>query len=904
MSLAEFRPIPLPKLGGLFTFLRPLDVPSGYSPALANVRFLPRSVLTRPGLTSRLNPGPAFTGLDQFINGATKFLVTLDANGSPAYNDPVVGYTALGNPIANSGAMLTSKEAFGRMLFGVFNSDLTPAGPIRSWNGIRTTAAVPQPALPAITVADGAAGAWTAGTYQVQILAETIDGGFFLLSAVAAWVTGGAKLLHITNIPLGGTGLNVIARWVCVSNVGATALFRHPSMRLSDNVSTAADFDKPAADVSFLGGAIGNLSAGTFYPPALAHLAPDGPGAAPTAADSVNAGSIAVGTHMAWIVYETLFGYLSFPSPPASWAAAGGKKVLITKIPTGPWYVVARRVMLSSAGGASIFYVSTFRIPDNSTTSVEIDITDTNLLQGTNFDYLTRNFALPSAIGMTSYGGRLCVWGALNTAKFTNAGFDGGWSSVDGSPLGWTLDGGFGAGGSKEQFDTFAGDAWRMTGDGATASRGMILNASLRTALALNTAYSVSIRAKRNSTLAQGSLVVDLFSTTLGTTVGSFTVPFATLSQVWTEFKGALTIGLGSIPADLVLRVYASGTPTNNGIVYADHIQIYPTTTPLETSVLRVSNPFDPETFDSINGFQYIAKDNGEQITAARQLRAFLYVAKERSLHVTYDDAVNPASLWVVRAIDGTIGCASPRAMTSSDKFIVFSFQSGAYFFVGSQPIKVSQEIQTTWDSLNKAAAPTWHTLLDTGKKIVYFFVTDGTDTQPKTALLLDYSEGLGQEDDPGPRKWGLDVYPNAVNGSLRYVDPASNVFKAYFAGTKIYEQTGTDDDGAYIDSFYETAFLKSGQDGQDLFGGITYFIEGSGTVNTTLIGVDDQLQQLLEPQVLALKPGKQYEKYANLEVERAKVRFETTQVGGLGSVFTIKGLAVYGRQWAQTRVH
>src|SRR5882724_3134287 len=96
------------------------------------------------------------------------------------------------------------------------------------------------------------------------------------------------------------------------------------------------------------------------------------------------------------------------------------------------------------------------------------------------------------------------------------------------------------------------------------------------------TDYAVRARCARNSTLVQGTLHLHLFSASGGinTTGLQLTAPLAT------------------IPSDLVLRVYADGTPNSNGQFYVDAIEIYPTAQPVNSSLVRASRVEDPESYD------------------------------------------------------------------------------------------------------------------------------------------------------------------------------------------------------------------------------------------------------------------------------------------------------------------
>src|SRR5258707_2634749 len=69
------------------------------------------------------------------------------------------------------------------------------------------------------------------------------------------------------------------------------------------------------------------------------------------------AGSIATGVHQVCVISKPRQGYLTKPSPATSWTASGGKRAVITNIPTGPSNIVARILCFTGAGGASFFYV-------------------------------------------------------------------------------------------------------------------------------------------------------------------------------------------------------------------------------------------------------------------------------------------------------------------------------------------------------------------------------------------------------------------------------------------------------------------------------------------------------------------------------------------------------------------
>jgi hypothetical protein len=67
------------------------------------------------------------------------------------------------------------------------------------------------------------------------------------------------------------------------------------------------------------------------------------------------AGNLSQGVHQCCVIFKTRQGYLTAPGPATSWTASGGKRAVVTNIPTGPSNVVARILCFTGAGGASFF---------------------------------------------------------------------------------------------------------------------------------------------------------------------------------------------------------------------------------------------------------------------------------------------------------------------------------------------------------------------------------------------------------------------------------------------------------------------------------------------------------------------------------------------------------------------
>ena len=118
-------------------------------------------------------------------------------------------------------------------------------------------------------------------------------------------------------------------------------------------------------------------------------------------------------------------------------------------------------------------------------------------------------------------------------------------------------------------------------------------------------------------------------------------------------------------------------------------------------SLVRASSTEVPESYDGVTGIQSIAENNGQGIRAAFTLRNNLYFVKERSLYVTADDGVNEPALWQVAEVSNKVGTPSAHGVGYGEEWVVIAGRSGLYYFDGSAPVKLSQEIQPTWDAIN-----------------------------------------------------------------------------------------------------------------------------------------------------------------------------------------------------------
>src|SRR5260370_10068127 len=348
-------------------------------------------------------------------------------------------------------------------------------------------------------------------------------------------------------------------------------------------------------------------------------------------------------------------------------------------------------------------------ISDNTTTSLTVDFPDAILLAGTNVDNLFKLIELSNCAGVLDYAQRLFWWGERNKMNnWVNLGFDGGFTgpSLPHYPLGWTPDSVFAPGGTDEEVFVVWGAAYSIVGNGTTATRGLITQGAVKDSLGApliqaNTDYTVRARCARNVTLAQGTLHVHLFSASGGINTTGLQLTPAQLTTSYVEYSAELTAPLATIPSDLVLPVYADGTPTQNGQFYIDAIEIFPTTQPVNASLVRASRVEDAESYDGIDGLLNVAENNGQAIRAAFQLRERLYFGKGHSVHETQDAGTNEPSLWAIAEVSRKVGTPSVRGVGIGEDWRVIAHRTGLYIFSGGEPVKLSRGIHPPGNQLN-----------------------------------------------------------------------------------------------------------------------------------------------------------------------------------------------------------
>lgn len=954
MGLEGGTDLSLEVFAGLVTDFPASQIPSGASPDTQDTKFVQAGVATRPGLGPQvfapIAGNPTVNYLKSFITQQQNLrMLALDSLGELWQENPIGTLAQINtllpiiSPYCNSTSLFTREYmAFGDGKYGLdlprqwddtnFDrvSQVGPGAPPAATDEVISfiVAAGPggatQPA--AVAISAGPVGAVESGnTVTIQtaaphllVVGDTVtlagigvagyNGTFTVLTVIDAThytVANGTAGLAASG---GGTSSSATSTIITTTN----------NTFVAGQLVTIAGVGVAGYNGTFNILTIVNPTTFT-YRALVGGLAGSGGGTAAAA------GNIIAGIHKISVMFQTRQGYITAPAPPGQWTSAGGKRVVVTNIPIGPLNVVARILIFTSSGGASFFYIgkggtifsSNMIINDNTTTTVTVDFSDAVLLAATNADNQFRLIELAECDSVVGYSSRLFWIGERNKIQnFNNLTFDGGFAPPFGTavPLGWTLDPVFGVGGALVNSNLW-GFAWQITGNAGTP-RGRISQSAFQDSngvaiLQPGTQYSVRFRIPSFNPTGTKTVTIRLNSVSSGGDLATAVAVFTTTSQ--SEYIIQFSAPTPSpIPSDLLLIVdgiVVGTTPTNFSI---DNIQPFPTSQPFNTSLVRASLAENPEAYDGLSGFLQVNENDGFRCTAFLtddhsdgQLRGFLYVAKEHSLWSTADDGVHEPSLWSLTQVSKKVGTPSPRGIGLGEDWFVIAHRTGLYISDGGEPIKISQEIQPTWDQISWNFGHTLWVTVDTTNKRIHVGVPLGEANAPNRVLMMDYrgldsmaaiaetpcvhySSYTGKLIARGSgRKWSIWTIRARSCALIERPDGKAHVFMGNGAGNgKIYDllETNTDDDGVAIPSYYTTYFFPSIDQEQSLqmgahrkrFTYMTGFTDGVGIMSITGLGPDSVITYALPPVVLSATSRGDWERNINPCAERLAFKFAT----------------------------
>lgn len=630
-----------------------------------------------------------------------------------------------------------------------------------------------------------------------------------------------------------------------------------------------------------------------------------------TGGQIVTSGVMGIGIRQCVCIFQTRNGALTAPSPYVQFTiTAATSAITVSNIPIGPPNVIARILAFTGAGGANFFYIpipvtvtsngqlitySSTIITDNVTTHATLTFPDAVLLAGTAIDVqgndLFNQIELGSNLGFLSYGSRLIAWGEQQKIQnLLNLSFDGGIgtlaSQIQGStvtyPLGWTVDTVFGQGGSILTSPIFGNSYYIKNSTGSTQGvYGLLWQNAFQDQFGVpivlpNTRYSIRVTARCPSGVTSGSLIFDISSPKLNTIFGFAQIPLASMTSEMQIFTvPLLTTPFAIVPNDLEFRVYANHLP-DGGDIDIDRGEPFDVTQPVFSTQFHASYENNPEAFDLVTGL--LGPDQNQQpIRGGAVLFDSLYALKERSMYSTTDNGVTEPDGWTWREVSNRVGAVSTNSYDYGEGWLITACRAGVYMFTGGEPIKISQEIQPVWDSINWAAAQTIWLRNDETNRRVYIGVPITTPNQympempaatnptsPNVVLMCNYRElntGVAIADTgpirasytgrllaPEPaRKWS---YWNILSPYGDFIERQDGSFPLFYCtgyeNSQIYEldADALDDDGAAINSYWISYGFTKPDTAQSLGLGqhrvlaayMTLLATGTGSINTQIL--------------------------------------------------------------------
>ena len=391
-----------------------------------------------------------------------------------------------------------------------------------------------------------------------------------------------------------------------------------------------------------------------------------------------------------------------------------------------------------------------------------------------------------------------------------------------------------------------------------------------------------------------------------------------------------------TIPPDLKLVAIPVGWPAGADLEI-DRIEIFDWDQPVLQNQVVASYGAQPEAFDGVTGLIDISNYTTDPITNIFRFLNQLYICTARRWFATQDNGTTEPDDWTLSEVSNAVGCLGPMAADVGEEFVLAADLRGLWIFDGGSHVKLSQEVQDLWDSLNFALSAGFWLVNDRHRQRVLFgcaLPTPGnytrlpaaTPTQNNVTLLCSYltlapgstiamSPGVtvsaftGQViSREGGRKWAVWSIP-AWYGEFM---PQGNGSEALWLGSgktaKIYflDAANSTDDGAAIAEAYGTSNFSDTQTEQNLQLGSARKIYGPISVLMDVMGqfklsILPETQLNPNPVVLPLLGGESPalgDTFLPVSVpgNRVFLLFETDGLvseEGVGSSFTLRRIVM-----------
>lgn len=325
----------------------------------------------------------------------------------------------------------------------------------------------------------------------------------------------------------------------------------------------------------------------------------------------------------------------------------------------------------------------------------------------------------------------------------------------------------------------------------------------------------------------------------------------------------------------------------------------------------RLSERNEPEVFNGIDGFVNIDPSDGESgLKNAFEHRRSLILCTGDRFYATSDND-NAPSTWGVTCIEksagtepfGVANVLDTRGMQFDRAFV--ADRSGLVVFDGAviKP-ELTWNVETLWKRINKAKFDLVQVVDDPYTHRLYIAVPLDAATALSHIIVGDYSEAFTvyKTIDHNMIKWDLWQFPSAPRCIIGDRDSTTkvSVLNIAMAAGNIYslKDGETNDYGNAIQSYWKSAFKSAVSGWIHHYSGIKFSAWGSGDIDITLYGKDDEHNASIPLISIVNQPGREYQTPINYESEEMAVKFS---VDGINERYTFKAFMLWCRPiWSQ----
>lgn len=323
-------------------------------------------------------------------------------------------------------------------------------------------------------------------------------------------------------------------------------------------------------------------------------------------------------------------------------------------------------------------------------------------------------------------------------------------------------------------------------------------------------------------------------------------------------------------------------------------------------SIVRVSKPGEPESFNAIEGYFLCDPSDGGGVKNCVEFRQQLIAFKAQRSFVTQSASDFGAIYWNVMSLDRSVG-TEPFGIgkiletvgNTVDKFIIAD-RRGLLLYNGTFDMDLTFKIADVWGRINKKFFYKIQVLIDPVQEKIYVAAPLDAATNNSHILYGDYSNGL----DPTVIKWSIWTFPAAPNSiALDVDDLTEEAHLKYSHATGNIYVVGKPETNDYNNAFtqvWETGQLPPDTVGEVFhYGGARLRVSGTGgltLVLTTLDGVRVLTNSAIN---LSQAPGVYPIRFFNAQSEQASLKGTLTAIN---QTFRMTRLYVFVRELWMTR--